>query len=493
MENPLRLLIVDDSQEQAGLVCDYLNLVGNYQIDWSGDIQGCWEFLSNQTYDVILMDYMLPDGTGLEALKQIHKRGVKIPVVMVTGQGDERVAVQTIQEGAADYVVKRSDYFTSLPAVIQKVVKDHELHRAIERSLTKIRYQAILLNNVRDAVVVWDVNGKVNFWNPAAETLYGWKATERLGREVNACYLSFFSPPPDMKKLSQGGELEEERRVITRDRRQIWISSRITPLRDGGMDGHVIGYMDVARDVTERRKMEADLQAALAHLTQAARLAAIGELASGIAHRINNPLTTIIGNSQLLKGELEENSTAKEYVEDIEKAGWKAQEVVKQLLDFSRPSTGTQEVLSVSDTIQNALELVGAQIQATGVNLALNLRKDLPPVLGITRQVEDLWVNLLLLARDATSDGKSHVIQVKAWENNHQVVVEISDDGRPVPGDQIEQIFEPDFIGSNIGRGTGLELSICREIVRQHHGQISATSNNCETVFQVTLPVHTVQ
>jgi signal transduction histidine kinase len=251
----------------------------------------------------------------------------------------------------------------------------------------------------------------------------------------------------------------------------------------------LIGYMDVSRDISERRRMETEIETAMTHLTESARLAAIGELASGVAHRIYNPLTSIIANAQILKHNNSDQLIMFESVEDIEKAGWKAQEVVRQLLDFSRPSNYSLGVLSVEDTVRKALELVGSQIEANGVNLALNFRKNSPSIFGNARQMEDLWVNLLLLARDATSDGKLHFISVKTDLVGREVVVEVFDDGNPIPEEQLAHVFEPDFIGGSIGRGTGLELSICREIVRQQKGRISVKSNSEGTTFFVHFPV----
>jgi signal transduction histidine kinase len=159
------------------------------------------------------------------------------------------------------------------------------------------------------------------------------------------------------------------------------------------------------------------------------------------------------------------------------------------LLDFSRPATNSLGVFSIEENIRKALGLVSAQIEANGVNLILNFRKNIASIYGNARQVEDLWVNLLLLARDATSDGKQHSISIKTDLAGREIAVEIYDDGNPIPEEQLAHVFEPDFIGGSIGRGTGLELSICREIVRQQKGRISVKSNTGGTTFFVHFPI----
>ncbi len=470
------------------MVGDYLRLQELYAVDWAGDVQEARGRLSDSAqYDIVLLDYRLPDGTGLDILDEIQQCDLRLPVIMITGQGDERIAAHTIQRGAADYLVKGSNYLPGLPAMMQKVIRDHELRQEVDRSLEKIRYQSLLLDNVRDAVIVWDDLGQITFWNPAAEALFGWPASERLGLNVKDIYYPMFSPRPDPDNHL---DEEVERRVSVEGGGEVWVSSRITSLQDNAQDGKLIGYMDVLRDITERRKMEGLIQAMTAQMTQSARLSAIGELASGVAHRISNPLVTVIANAQILKRELGIDHPDYEASEDIEKAGWQAQQVVKQLLEFSRPAVGTAVDVSVNSTIESALVLVEPQIREAGVELILNLGQGLPPVWGVARQIEDLWVNLLLLGRDAALAGEgSHHIWLRSTRRGEQSVqVEVADDGVPIPADKLSQVFEPNFISSSIGRGTGLELSICREIVRQHHGQIRAASNGRYNMFAVNLP-----
>lgn len=361
-----RILIVDDDFEQVEMICLFLSLSGFVEVDSVGNLESLWGLLAESRYDIILLDYMLPDGTGLQALEELSKRGHQVPVIMITGQGDERIAAQAIQRGALDYLIKGEDYLETLPALIRKAV----------------------------------------------------------------------------------------------------------------------------HDITERKQMERQNQTTQIQLAQAARSATIGEMASGIAHAIFNPLTTIIADSQLLLHQLPQDAAGRDSAEAIEQAGWRLQSVVQRLLEFSRPANSTLELIAVNQTIENAISLVGAHIEAVGVEIETCLEENLPQIQGNERQLEDLWVNLLLLARDAAHTERTKKIRIRSnYARNGSLLVEVCDNGRPIPADQIASLFEPDFIGSADGRGTGLELSICREIVRQHHGQIAATSMpNGETIVSVSLP-----
>jgi PAS domain S-box-containing protein len=333
------------------------------------------------------------------------------------------------------------------------------------------------------------MDGRITYWNPAAQALFGWSPKERLGQDANRYYLEMFTPALSVPAEHATSGQEMERQCRGKDGRLTWVSSRLATLRDHGAGGRIVGDMDVVRDISERKEMQAQIQSAQTQLVQSARLAAIGELASGVAHYINNPLTTIIADSQLLLQVLPSGHPGRESAEAIVDAGWRAQSVVQRLLEFSRPPTGAMGSVSLNSTIERALVLVGSHVRSPNVNLEVELAEELPLVRGDARQLEDLWVNLLLVARDATNGGGRHTIRLHSRRSGPSVVVEVRDDGIPIPPELMASIFEPSFIGPTNGRGSGMELSICREIVRQHRGEISAQSSvEGGTVFRVSFP-----
>ncbi len=616
-EAPYRIVIVGDDLAQAEMVTEFLHISGYKEIDLARDIRSFWKALEQNKYDIVLLDNLLPDGTGLELLAQLTKHDQSIPVILLTSEGNERIAAQAIQQGAADYLLKSGDYLVTLPTLIHKAVRSHRLKRSVQHSYERIRYQALLLNNVGEAIVVWDLAGRITHWNQAAASLFGYRAEERLGRPAAENYLRIFTPPIDPTAANQADNSHEVRKFINRIGKTRWVRSHLTPLVDQKENNRLIGYMDVShditrsveaetalresearyraivedyqtelicrfkpngnltfvnevycqffglprehllgvnflyyvpeserpkliehlvsfspennsatiehqvnvpgrglrwlqrtdraifdtrgrisefqsvgRDITENKAMSAQIQAAQAQIIQSSRLATIGEVASGLAHQIYNPLTTIIADAQILLRGLQQDHPVRESAEAIEQAGWRLQQVVQRLMEFSRPEGETLEAISVVQTIQSALSLVYNSLETAGCRVELDLDSSLPSVLGTQNQLETLWVNLLLLARDAVDDKPVHTIQIKARQGDaNDIVVEISDDGRPITSDQIETLFEPNFYTSQSGRGTGLEFSICREIVRQHNGQISAHNSPAdETTIRVNLP-----
>jgi PAS domain S-box-containing protein len=606
MPEKYAVLLVEDNFDQALMVQDYLRLEGHYMVEWARDIKQTWNFLSEKTFDIILMDYRLPDGNGVDFLKSYFQLGYEIPVIMVTGEGDEQIAVKTIQLGALDYVVKRGTFYLTLPPIIEKTIREYKLQKSVKESIEKIRYQALLLNNVRDSVVVWDINGRITFSNQVAQKMVGYNL--EVDQDVNKVYVDKFIPPIKIEELNHFVNKEVERQIIG-TREYPYVSSKITPLFDGDQ---LIGYMDVlrdiseikkkeyeltkltyaiennaesviitdgqgkieyvnpafekltgnspqsvlghflyhmrgqseiefddilhainkgethqyeacyqtydtnqrydieelvtpvysadqkisniiftARDITQRKKMQREIEQAKEKISESTRLAAIGELSSGVAHRIYNPLTSIIANAQMLIKTPCSSDEQNEILEDIEKAGWTAQNVVNQLLMFSKPDIGSLEEFCINDSIQNAILLIGGQINAARIQIETSLDEKQPVIFGNQRQLEDLWVNLLLLSKESILEENDRRIMISSTKiNANEILVQISDSGVPIPSEHIDYIFEPDFVGYDRSRGSGLELSICREIVRQHNGTIRVESTPERTTFRINIPIN---
>lgn len=617
MNQPHSILIVSDDHEQVAQVVETLRQSNGLQVHIAGSVREMLAALALQPFEIALVNCCLPDGDGLAAMDAITSIDPTLPVIITADQGQESLAVRALQRGATDYWLKASDSLVNLPALIQKALQENQLQRSIASSSEKIRYQALLLNNVRDAVVVWDLDGRITYWNPAAEDLFGLSANEQLGRSIHQVYLNIFDPPIRLLDPEQTTGQYIERQYQHPSGHTIWVSSRMAILRDAAAGNRLLGYIDVShdisankqaeqavrqsearyraivedyqtelisrfspngdltfvnevfcryfdlrreylltmnwhsflpeaeqadmsahlaafslqhpvatlehqvllpngvvrwlqrtdraifddqgvlfefqsmgRDITARKEMEAQLKLAQTHLVQAARLATLGELAAGVAHQINNPLTTVIADARLLLRDLPPGHPGHESAEAIEQAGWRLLEVVKRLLEFSRPEVGTFQIISINETITQALQLIGAQINAQGLVIETWLDPGLPSVRGNLHQLIDVWVNLLLLARDASLNRPDFPIQVVSKpEPRGWIQVEVSDYGAPIPVDQLESVFEPNFVGSSSGRGTGLELSICREIIRQHGGEIVAECTpQDQTVIRVSLP-----
>ncbi len=234
------------------------------------------------------------------------------------------------------------------------------------------------------------------------------------------------------------------------------------------------------------------LRDAQMHLVRAARLTAVGELAAGVAHQINNPLTTVIADAQLLLKFVSPESPSYASAAAIFQAGWRAQRVVQRLLNFSRPDDGQYASADLNATIAEALDLVGAHLTRGGVDLRVNLASDLPLIPANGHQLEEIWINLLMNARDALVEDRPGMITLtsRLAPAGGAVEIEFVDNGRGISEADRANIFTPFFTTKGLERGNGLGLSVCQSIVQNHQGEISFESRTGQgTAFFVRLPL----
>ena len=242
----------------------------------------------------------------------------------------------------------------------------------------------------------------------------------------------------------------------------------------------------VWQDRTEERRLESSL-------LQAGKLAAIGQLAAGVAHEINNPLTAVNANAQMLKMFMSPDDENYESVELIAMAGERAAKVVRGLLDFARQEQYAFTPDDVNRSIQQSLDLVQYQLQQANITVAADMADDLPPITASWEHLKSVWLNLLVNARDTLQEieGERRIeISTRLAQDGQQIIVLVRDNGQGMSEAELAHIFEPFYTTKNPGKGTGLGLATCHRIIEQHGGEINVASAPGEgTTFVVRLPV----
>lgn len=247
--------------------------------------------------------------------------------------------------------------------------------------------------------------------------------------------------------------------------------------------GQVVQAFLFEEDVTEKRRLEATL-------AQSEKLAAVGQLAAGVAHEINNPLTAIIANAQLLQRELSpEDEDERDLLDLIIRAGDRAAQVVRNLLDFARKEQYEFVPTDLNETIRRALALAQHELAARSIRLTFEPAENLPLIQASHDHLQGVWLNLLMNAVDAIDDQQGEV-RVTTYRRGNEVRVTVTDNGGGIPQGRISRIFEPFYTTKEPGRGTGLGLSVCHRIVKQHGGHILVDSEvGRGTEFTVVLPL----
>lgn len=269
------------------------------------------------------------------------------------------------------------------------------------------------------------------------------------------------------QRLSPSGEIQE-------------IEIRTFPIRDE--TSRPVEAFLFEEDITERVHLQTQL-------AQADKLAMTGQLAAGVAHEINNPLTVIMANAQLLQRKISSQETElQEMVDLIIQAGERATQSVRELLDFARRERFEPGEVDINASLRRVLGLVRHELTANSIELVFLPDESLPTVIASQDQLEGVWLNLLLNAIDAIHPGPGN-IHISTRQSAGQVQVVFADNGHGIDPAQLPHIFEPFFTTKRPGRGTGLGLSVCQQIIARHGGEIRVWSQSgVGTQFTVILP-----
>src|SRR5919109_1157054 len=256
----------------------------------------------------------------------------------------------------------------------------------------------------------------------------------------------------------------------------------------------MIHIMSDLRETTEAvQRREQELREKQEQLVQAGKLATLGELTTGVAHELNNPLNNIglfVGNAMDLI-ELGVHDTAKivrELRHAMQQVG-KATEIISHLRTFGRAAPASREPISLRQVIERALSLMGEQLRLREIAVTVDLGAEEPVVVGNPIQLEQVFINLLTNARDAVADSPRKAIRISGSVGPAEVEVALADSGQGIPPGLERRIFDPFFTTKEVGQGTGLGLSITYGIIKEHGGTISVVSPPGEgATFLIHLP-----
>jgi PAS domain S-box-containing protein len=348
------------------------------------------------------------------------------------------------------------------------------------------RHLASVVESVHDLIVSLDAAGAVMTWNSAAERTLGFSSREVERRPFAEFFLERDRPRLQnlLAELAREGPVQEiETGMRAKAGQDLLISWRFSAMREEG--GRVVALVGVGRDLTEKRQLEL-------RLIQSAKMAALGEMAGGIAHEIRNPLAIISSAAQILLKKGADPEIRRECAEKIRVAANRAAAIIQSLLRFARPSERLVERVDVNSAVEDTLALIGHQISLQSIEIDKRLAPGLPRVRGAKNQLQQVFMNIILNAYQAMPRGGRFTIESRLAPAGPRPAIEISfiDTGRGIPEERLSRIFHPFFTTMPVGKGTGLGLSIAYSIVRQHGGTIRVESEVGKgSTFTVTLPV----
>ena len=500
MPQPLRVLIVEDSEEDATLLLQELRAGGYVPISERVETaEALKAALGKQSWDLVISDYVMPDFSGLEALKLLQESGMDLPFMLTSGKIGEMTAVEAMKAGAHDYVLKHN--LTRLVPVIQRALQEAAARQEQGRTEEALReseerYRAVMAQSA-DGIYLLDGDTKcILEANRAFAQMLGYTLEEMPGLSM---YDFNVADREDMDRRFQGLLRGEAPALIERQFRRkdgsllpVWLSANLI------FFGEKKVVSTLVRDLTEKKAMEAQF-------LRAQRMESIGLLAGGIAHDLNNILTPILINTDLLVRVFPEQG--QQMLSSIVAAAQRGSEIVKQILTFSRGMEGERLFLSPKYVLKEMEHLLQETFPKS-ITIATEIGKDLWSLQGDPAQLHQVLLNLCLNAKDAMEKGGKLTLSAEnisldeAYAGMHPsaqagpyLLFTVADTGKGIPPEHLDRIFDPFFTTKERGQGTGLGLSTVHGIVKGHGELILVVEDEASIreIIQVALEAYGYQ
>jgi two-component system cell cycle sensor histidine kinase/response regulator CckA len=530
-DKPIKILLVEDNPADAGLVEEMLADTAAFQFELvhCDRLGKAVEILARRSFDVILLDLSLPDGQGLDTVIQTRAATNKMPIVVMSGLGDVDLAVKALQKGAQDYLVKGEVDSNLLSRSVRYAIERKQAEEALrkahdqmemrveERTAELILANEALLSEIAERKKTemalhkseaslaeaqriahlgnweWHIQTNKLYWSDEIYRIFG-----QTPKEFWATYDEFlnFVHPGDkeyVKKAVQealyGRPFYIDHRIVLPDGavRFVHQQGEVT----FGENSEPIRMFGIVRDITDEKEKEMQL-------IMTERLAALGQMASGIAHEINNPLATIAACAEGLlnrakKGQLD-RGLVENYLGIISEEVVRCKGITTSMLSFVRKADYEKKEMDINDLLDKTVELIGFQGRFKEVRVTKNYGQAIT-ARGIDGELKQVFLAVIVNALDAMEDKGSltvdtEVVTPDTDDNRREFVcVRIKDTGPGIPIDLTNRIFDPFFTTKGEKGGTGLGLSIVHKIIKDHGGSVTVSSDRGSgTTFTITLP-----
>jgi PAS domain S-box-containing protein len=499
-QKSMSILIVEDERAHAAAIQRAFENAGKKAvISVAGTLGEFRRIAAESPPDIAVLDLNLPDGRAVDALFSPPESG-PFPILLMTSYGSEHVAVEAIKSGALDYIVKSAEAFAEMPRTVERALREWGLLRERRQSEELMRAAEVRFRSYFElGQIGLAETSPEKRWVRVNETLcsmLGYSEEELLATTWDK--LTYPEDlPADLAQfdLLQSGEQEVytlEKRFVRKDGGIVHtiLSVRAVRRPDRSID-YVVASM---QDISDRKLLEGQL-------LQSQKMEAIGQLAGGVAHDLNNILMVIYGYCSTLQMKMRADSPVRSDVDHIYAAAERAANLTRSLLAFSRKQIMASKILNLNDIVMNMgkllIRIIGEDIHFKTVSFGKPLS-----ILADSGQIEQVLMNLAANARDAMPDGGLLTIETDTREIDDgfvhaqgygapgkYAVISVSDTGKGMDADTAKRIFEPFFTTKEVGKGTGLGLAIAYGIVKQHNGFINVQSDpDMGTTFRIYLP-----
>lgn len=517
VNHPVRVLVVDDEPGMRQLLTRELTLQG-YDVAVAASGEEAIELFRSGNFSLVITDAKMPGIGGIAAMEAMKSFDPDIEVIIATGYADLDMVISSMRKGAFDFLQK--------PFNLNEL--DHLIERALERRNFKVMLAVheaskVVFQSVRMEELIPKILGIASALLKADDVSImlseeeKWQVIASSGhKEQNPALMARGAGVADVvardkEPLLISGPLNEDPRFSHISSCRNIKSSLVCPLL---VQGEFLGVLNFNRvnnpepftssdlrtatifsaqiaQAIKNAQLYENLEKAQQHLVQTEKLAAIGQLAAGVAHELNNPLTGILGFSELLLKEEGLTPQQREDLKSIYDQSLRCRRIIQSLLQFSRKKEAQKEPISIPDILQSTLQLIQKEFELGGKKIEIEIANDLPPVLADPIQLQQVFLNMLTNARDALEGNPNGHVRIQArLSKPDKIAIAFHDNGCGIEAAHVKKIFDPFFTTKPPGKGTGLGLSISYGIVKDHGGHIFVDGKEGKgATFIVELPV----
>lgn len=484
MENKIGILIIDDSQADRYLLSKDVKMrFANVDITEAESAEEAFQLAEKHRFDIILLDYYLRTKDGLELLEQIQARKIDTPIIVITGRGDERIAVEAIKRGAKDYLNK--DLLTSerleitIRSILQNQIREKE-KSILEKRITeaRIRYQT-LFEGAREAIFICDQDGKLLDINPAGLTLFGYHDKKEI---LNKYFLSEISEEfgKDFKEKLTESDIFRDYELTMKTKSGEKIIALITISATKDESGKLTGFQGIIHDLTEKKRIEDELM-------QMQKLESLGTIAGTIAHDFNNIVSSILVNTEISAKYAAENKNLSESIRLIRESAVRASDLSRRLLSFAKKQEPDFLPVPIKNVINEVIDLIKSTADDHKITITLPDPEPEIVINGDRIQLGQLFLNLLINAIEAVSEGGKISVNCRPLKQKEEsefdlakdsyVLISVSDNGAGIDQKDLPNIFDPFFSTKrNKSKNVGLGLTSVMMIVKSHKGKMKINS-----------------
>ncbi len=470
----IKVLLIEDDEDDALLTKDYLAEVENFHFDvtWEQDLFAARKKMVTGEYDIFLIDYRLGSENGLDLIKYIQSKGILVPSIILTGQGDLKVDIDASSYGASDYLIKAElnssilersmRYALSQTRVIKELDEKEKKYRALfERSIDPIFLAS-------DKLVVLDVNDSFL-------ELMGYSRQEGKSFAIESIFQNKSDYDYFLSTLKEIGQIRDfEVSLITNSKEK-----KICLLNCVFVPDQALGfscYQGIIHDLTHRKQAESDM-------LNAERLSLTGKIARTIAHEVRNPLTNLnLALDQLREEMPQDNESIKLYGDIIQRNANRIEQLVDEMLNTSKPKQLDLLLTPIKEIMDDTISLAIDRLNLKKIKLITSYPDDLPRILVDKAKIQIALLNIIINAIEAMIPEEG-VLKIEVAVLESVLTLSIADNGKGIPASELGKLFDPFFTSKQSGMGLGLTST--KNILNSHSAQIEVKSelNNGTTFY----------